>query len=261
MKIAVCIKQVPEAGSVKIDPETRRIDRANTYAVMNPYCESALETALRLKDQHGAEVIVITMGPPKAEAILRKALSCGADRAVLVSDPAFGGSDTLATSYILSLALKKLMPFDLLLFGRQAIDGDTGQVGPETAQLLELPILTLVRNIEPQEAGFRIDRLSDAGAERWNIQSPCALSVIKEDNELREPRFELRMPAKRAEIPRFGKAELNPDPGKIGLNGSPTQVVAFHAPEFSNERELLKGSVPEMVSALIDRLKKRGALT
>ncbi len=259
MKIVVCIKQVPEPGSVKIDPETGRIDRAGAYAVMNPYCESALETALRLKDAGGAEITVITMGPPKAEAILRKALSCGADRAVLVADPAFGGSDAFATSYILSLALKTL-DFDLLLFGRQAVDGDTGQVGPETAAMLDLPVLTYVRAIEPAAGGFEVECISDAGTERWKIEMPCALTVIKEDNELRAPLFERRMPAKAAEIPVLGKAALHPDPERIGLAGSPTQVAAVSAPLFQNESEMLRGSVPEMVSALIGRLEKRGAL-
>lgn len=255
MKIVVCIKQVPEQGNVKVDPETHRIDRAKVHAVMNPYDESALETALRLKDEYGAEITVVTMGVPKAESVLRKALSCGADKAVLVSDPAFGGSDTLATSYTLSLALKQL-EFDLLLFGRQAIDGDTGQVGCQVAQLLDLPILTFARNIEPIEDGFKVECVS----ETWKIESPCALTVIKEDNELRAPLFELRMPAKQAKIPILGKTELNPDPAKIGRSGSPTWVRELNVPFFGNKREMLRGSVPEMVSVLIDRLEQRGAL-
>lgn len=259
MKIAVCIKQVPEKGGMRVDPETGRIDRAAGYAVMNPYDESALETALRLKDAFGAEITVVSMGPPQAESILRKALSCGADHAVLVSDPAFGGSDALATSYILSLALKSI-DFDLLLFGRQAIDGDTGQVGPETACLLDLPILTFVRSVKPMAGGFEVECISDAGITCWTIQTPCALTVVKENNELREPRFELRMPARRAVIPILGKSELKPQAERIGLEGSPSRVVALERPPVENECEMLTGSTPGMVAVLIERLKNRGAL-
>ena len=259
MKIVVCIKQVPEPGAVKMDSETHRIDRAQAHALMNPYCESALETALRLKEEFGAEISVITMGAPKAETILRKALSCGADHAVLISDPAFGGADAWSTSYTLALALKG-MEFDLLLFGRQAIDGDTGQVGPETAQMLGLPVQTFVRSIKPVDDGFEIERISDQGTSCWKISSPCALTVIKEDNELRAPLFERRMSAKKAAIPVWGKEELNPDPAKIGQAGSPTRVVELHAPAHGGERKIFKGTVPGMVSSLIDSLEKRGVL-
>ncbi|MDZ8119791.1 electron transfer flavoprotein subunit beta/FixA family protein [Pontiella agarivorans] len=259
MKIIVCIKQVPEQGRIRVDPKTGGVDRGDGYAVMNPYDESALETALRLKDVFDAEITVVSMGPPQAEAILRKSLSCGADHAFLISDPAFGGSDALATSYILSLALKTL-DFDLLLFGRQAIDGDTGQVGPETACLLDLPVLTCARSIKPVSGGFEVECISDSGSQCWNIQSPCALTVIKENNELREPHFELRMSAKRAVIPILGRAELKPEAGRVGVSGSPTRVVALNRLSVENEGEMLTGSVPEMVAVLIDRLEKRGAL-
>ncbi len=260
MNIVVCIKQVPEPGSIKIDSETHRIDRENLYAVMNPFDESALETALRLKETYGGHITVISMGPPKAESMLRKALSCGADKAVLISDSDFGGSDAFATSYILSLALRKLEPFQLLLFGRQATDGDTGQVGPETAQQLDLPVLTFVRDIKLCDTGFIVERISDAGTERWTIQSPCALTVIKENNELRTPLFDRRMSAKSEEIQVLGEKELNPDTGKIGLAGSPTRVVELKAPAWVSASEILEGTVPEKVSALIENLKKRGVL-
>jgi len=260
MNIVVCIKQVPEAGSIKIDSETHRVDRENLYAVMNPFDESALETALRLKETYGGHITVVTMGPLKAASMLRKALSCGADQAVLISDPAFGGSDAFATSYILSLALKKLGAFQLLLFGRQATDGDTGQVGPETAEQLDLPVLTFVRDIKPCDTGFIVERISDAGTEHWTIESPCALTVIKENNELRTPLFERRMSAKSEEIQIFGKKELSPDLGKIGQAGSPTRVVELKASSFIKAPEILEGTVPEKVSALIENLEKRGVL-
>ncbi|HEX9715060.1 MAG TPA: electron transfer flavoprotein subunit beta/FixA family protein, partial [Desulfurivibrionaceae bacterium] len=141
MKIIVCVKQVPDAKDVRLDPKTNTLSREGVQAIMNPYDRHALEEAVRLKEQHGGTVTVLSMGPPQAEEMLREAVSCGADEAVLVSDRAFAGADTWATTYTLSQAIKKIDDFDLILCGKQAIDGDTAQVGPGLAERLDIPFV------------------------------------------------------------------------------------------------------------------------
>lgn len=259
MKIVVCIKQVPDSDKVTIDRETNRLNRAGVPAIINPFDENALELALRLKDANpGTTVTAVTMGPPQAEAVLRDAMAVGADEGILLTGREFGGADTWATGYTISLAIRKLGPVDLVLFGKQATDGDTAQVGPGIANNLGLPCLTYAKSAEVlDEKTFKVVRTTEDGYEEWEIQRPCALTVVKEAGELRLPNLRLKMKAKKAPITTWGVADLEPNPDFIGLKGSPTRVTKVFAPPVKTGRLVLSGTPAEQVQALIGRLTER----
>lgn len=260
MNIVVCIKQVPDTDKVAVDPETNRLNRAGVPSIINPFDEHALEMALQLKDAHGGKVTVVSMGPPQAEAALRSALAHGADEAILLSDRKFGGADTWATSYTISLGIRKIGAVDLVLFGKQAIDGDTAQVGPGVAHFLDLPVLTYVRSVEVTGQTFKVIRMIEGGHEVWDIDKPCALTVVKEAKPLRMPTLKNRMASKTADIPVWGFDELLPDEEKIGLAGSPTKVSRVFSPSAKLSQEILSGETADMVTELIKRLKERNVL-
>jgi electron transfer flavoprotein beta subunit len=261
MHIVVCIKQVPDSDKVTIDRETNRLNRTGVPSIINPFDENALEMALRLKDQHGGKVTVLSMGPPQAEEALRTALAHGADDAILVSDRKFGGADTWATSYTLTLALKKLTePVDLILFGKQAIDGDTAQVGPGVAHFYGVPMITYAKSCEATERGFRVHQVTDRGYNVWEVEKPAALTVVKEAPALRMPSLKKKMAAKKAEIPVWGAEQLQPDESKIGLAGSPTKVSKVFAPPVKVDKEILSGEPAEMVKELIFKLREKKVL-
>ncbi len=260
MQIVVCIKQVPDSDKVSIDRETNRLNRTGVPSIINPFDENALEMALQLRDQHGGKVTVITMGPPQAEEALRAALAVGADDAALITDRHFAGSDTWATSYTLSLAVKKTGTPDLVLFGKQAIDGDTAQVGPGVAHFLDLPIITMVRKLEVKEDHFLATQVTEDGYHLWRVDRPAACSVVKEANTLRMPSLKKKMAAKKAVIPTWTAADLNADPEKVGLKGSPTKVVKIFAPPVKVNKEIISGDVPDMVDCLLRKMKERKIL-
>jgi electron transfer flavoprotein beta subunit len=258
MHIIVCLKQVPDARQVKLDPETHTLIRTGVESIINPYDMYALEEGLRIKDRQGGRVTVLTMGPPQAEAVLREAISYGADEAVLLSDRAFAGADTWATTYTLARGIEKIGPFDLILCGKQAVDGDTAQVGPGLAERLSLPYAAWVRKIEALENGLiRVQRLMDDGYDRLELVLPALLTVVKEINEPRVPSLKGKMRAKSQKIPLYGAAELGADPQLTGLAGSYTQVIRVFAPERSREREWLTGSVENQVGQLLHKLSGR----
>ncbi|MDE7101233.1 MAG: electron transfer flavoprotein subunit beta/FixA family protein, partial [Bacteroidales bacterium] len=185
MNIVVCIKQVPDTTEIKLDPVKGTLIRDGVPSIMNPDDKGGLEFALQLKDQYGAHVTVITMGPPQADAILREAFAMGADRAILLTDRAFAGADTLATSHALSAALKKL-EYDLIIAGRQAIDGDTAQVGPETAELLDLPQVSYVEGIEfDGKNTLQVRKQTEEGYQILEVPTPCLLTVLASANKAR----------------------------------------------------------------------------
>lgn len=255
MKIIVCIKQVPDAKDVRLDPVTNTLAREGVQSIMNPYDQYALEEAVRLKEAGGGEVVVITMGPPQAEVILRQAISCGADSAVLVSDRAFAGADTWATAYTLEHAIKKIGDFDLILCGKQAIDGDTAQVGPGLATRLDIPYLTCVQKIRETTAkGLVAERMMDDGFDVVAVDYPALLTVVKDINEPRVPSIKGKMKAKKAEIARFSAEAIGADPACIGLPGSPTKVVNVFPPLARSERSVLTGTLDEQIAQLVDKL-------
>lgn len=255
MKIIVCVKQVPDAKDVRLDPITNTLAREGVQSIMNPYDQYALEEAVRLKEKCGGEVVVITMGPPQAEEILREAISCGADSAVLISDRSFAGADTWATAYTLEHALKIIGSFDLILCGKQAIDGDTAQVGPGLATRLGIPYMTCVQKIrEATESGLIAERMMDDGFDVVAVDYPALLSVVKDINEPRVPSIKGKMKAKKAEIVKFNAQTIEADPACIGLPGSPTKVVNVFPPLARGERSVLTGTLDEQINQLVEKL-------
>lgn len=256
MKIAVCVKQVPDAKDVRLDPKTNTLAREGVESIMNPYDQHALEEAVRLKEQLGGEVTVITMGPPQAEAILRLAISCGADEAVLVSDRAFAGADTWATAYTLGKALQKIGSFDLILCGKQAIDGDTAQVGPGLAMRMDIPYLTCIQKIKSADNEKIVaERMMDDGHDVVEVCYPALLTVVKDINEPRVPSLKGKMKAKKVEITKLSAEDIGAEPACIGLPGSPTQVVKVFPPEPRGERAVFSGTLDEQIDQLVDKLQ------
>lgn len=255
MKIIVCIKQVPDAKDVRLDPVTNTLAREGVQSIMNPYDQHALEEAVRLKETYGGEVTVVTMGPPQAEEMLRQAISCGADQAVLVSDRAFAGADTWATAYTLAKAISHIGGADLILCGKQAIDGDTAQVGPGLAIRLDLPFMTCVQKIRSCDAqAIVVERMMDDGYDVVQSSLPAVVTVVKNINEPRVPSLKGKMRAKSAPISRLTAAEIGADASCIGLAGSPTQVSKVFPPPARGQRTVLTGSLDEQIVQLVDLL-------
>jgi len=256
MNIVVCVKQVPDTKDVRLDPETNTMAREGVESIMNPYDRHALEEAVCLKEAHGGTVTVLSMGPPQAADVLRESISCGADRGVLVSDRGFAGADTWATSYTLARAIDTIGGADLILCGKQAIDGDTAQVGPGLAARMNLPYVTCVQ--KTREAGddfITVERMMDDGYDVVRLPLPALLTVVKDINEPRVPSLKGKMRAKKATIETLTAEDIGADPNCIGLAGSPTQVVKVFSPEARGDREIFTGSVDEQVQQLVDRLR------
>ncbi|MDD2499279.1 MAG: electron transfer flavoprotein subunit beta/FixA family protein [Geobacter sp.] len=238
MLIVACIKQVPDTTQVKIDPVTNTLVREGIPFIMNPYDTHAMEAALQLKDQFGCRVAVLSMGPPNAEATLRKALSAGVDRAILLSDRVFGGADTLATSKVLAAAIAKLNdevePVGLVICGKQTIDGDTAQVGPGIAVRLGYQQLTLVDKVEELDLINKklvVSRKLEGRHERVQAPLPSMLTVVRELNRPRYPTVPMRLAAATAEVEVWDNGVLQLDPQTIGLKGSPTWVSKIFSPQ------------------------------
>jgi electron transfer flavoprotein beta subunit len=259
MNICVCLKQVPGTTEVKIDPQTNTLIRQGIENIINPFDTYALEEGVRLKEKHGGKVTVITMGPPQAEAALREAISLGADEAVLLSDRAFAGADTWATSYTLSRAIAKLKDYDLIICGRQTIDGDTGQVGPELAEMLGIPFIAYVSHIEEiKEKYLRVTRMVEEGHEVMETTLPAVITVAKEINVPRLPSLRGIMKSKSAAIATWGIKELGVDAAMVGLAGSSTQVIKVFFPQRVHQAEMLSGTLEQQVEMLVDRLRQAG---
>ncbi len=256
MNIVVCIKQVPGSAEVKIDPVTNTLVREGVESIVNPFDTYAVEEAVRIKERYGGQVTVITMGPPQAEAALRETISLGADQAILLSDRAFAGADTLATSYVLSKALDKIGDYDLVVCGKQTLDGDTGQVGPGLAERLQIPFVAYVSKVEEVVDGrMRVNRLIEEGHEVIEMPLPGVISVTKEINVPRLPSLRGQMKAKSLEIPAWGAEDLDVEMDRVGLAGSPTRVMRVFRPERTRRAEVLQGTLEEQLEQLVDRLR------
>lgn len=260
MQIVVSIKQVPDTTEIRIDPKTNTLIRQGVPAIVNPYDLHAVEEAIRLRDRFGGRVTVISMGPPPAKAALKKCIALGADEAILLSDRVFGGSDTLATSYVLSQAITRLRDengLDLVLCGKQAIDGDTAQVGPGIARRLGLQQLTYVEAIEdidPVQGTITVRRHLDDGSEIVRTKLPAMITVVKEINDIRHAGLKHLMRASRYEIPVWTSVELEVDPKKVGLKGSPTSVARSFVPQPRGGGELINGTPEEAARDAVSRL-------
>ncbi len=256
MHIIVCIKQVPETTDVRINPETNTLMREGVESIVNPFDTYAIEEALRLKEKLCAKVTALSMGPPQAEKALREAISMGVDEGVLISDRAFAGSDTWATSYTMAMAIRKMGTADIILCGKQASDGDTAQVGPGIATHLEIPQITYTRKIEEvNETEITAERLLEGGYEVIKAPLPCLLTVVKEINEPRLPSLKGKMAARKAEISTWGAADIEAEPSKLGLEGSPTKVVKVFSPPPRGGGEVFKGETSETVPQLVEKLR------
>ena len=265
MHVVVCIKQVPDTTNVRINPKTNTLMREGVESIVNPFDEYALEEGLRLKDAVGAKVTVVTMGPPQAAIVLREALARGADDAFLVSSRAFGGADTLATSYTLSMAIRKAcgdkIP-DLVLFGKQAIDGDTAQVGPGVSEFLGVPLVTYVKELAATGKGrYRVVSVMDDGEHEIEGAFPCVMTVLKEASAPRFAPLAGWRAAAKAEIAVLDEKALAADPIRIGLTGSPTKVVTIFPPPTKGGGEKVDvrgGDASAGAQAIVAFLQKKG---
>lgn len=246
MNILVCVKQVPDTTAIKIDPVKNTLIREGVAAILNPFDGYALEAAARIKDKNpDTKIVVVSMGPEQAKAVLKEALSIAADKAYLVSGRAFGGSDTLATSYILSEAVKKIEEeegkFDAVFCGKQAIDGDTAQVGPELATYLGLPQVTYALETELEGDLLKVEKETEDGKQIVGVKLPCLVTFTKPSFDPRYPTIKRKMAANRAEIPVLGEeAFQDMDKSKIGLGGSPTKVKKTFVPPVKSSGMIIK---------------------
>ncbi len=268
MHILVCIKQVPDSAQIRINPVTQTIMRQGVPTIINPYDLFSLEEALRLRDSFGGEVTVLTMGPPMAADSLRKTLAIGADRAVLLTDRSFAGSDTLATSYALAQAIRKIGELfgkpDLVFAGKQTIDGDTAQVGPGVAKRLDLLQLTYVAKIvecDPDKRQIIVERRSEGGVHVLKTRLPCLITMMEGSNVVRRGAMKDALRAARAEIVTWSAKDAGiEDIAKCGLKGSPTVVKKVFAPPPRSERAILVepgDTASQAAESLIDTLFKR----
>ena len=256
MNIVVCIKQVPDTTEIKLDPVTGTMIREGVPSIMNPDDKSGLEMALELKDKYEANVTVITMGLPQADAILREAMAMGADRAILLTDRKLAGADTLATSNALAGALRTL-DFDLLITGRQAIDGDTAQVGPQVAEHLGLPQVSYVENLEFDGTTFTLKKWLEDGYQIVEVESPCVITVLSSANQPRYMRMRGIMEAYKREVEVWGCDKIDVDESKLGLKGSPTRVAKSFTKGVKGSGEKFEVSEAEAVEIIINKLKEK----
>ena len=256
MNIVVCLKQVPDTTSVKIDPQTNTLIRQGIKNTVNPFDTYALEEGVRTKERYGGKVTAISMGPPQAEEVVREAISTGADEAILLSDSAFAGADTWATAYTLAKAIKRIKEYDLIICGRQTVDGDTGQVGPELAEMLRIPFGSYISKIEKIDSGhIHIQRMAEGGHEVIEMPLPAVITVVKGINTPRLPSLRGMMKAKSAIVPVWTAQELGVDKNSVGSAGSFTKVVKIFFPQRTRRCEILQGDTETQLECLVNKLR------
>jgi electron transfer flavoprotein beta subunit len=255
MNIVVCVKQVPGTTEIRIDPETNTLVREGVESIINPFDAYAIEEGVRLRELHGGRVTAVSMGPPQAEEALRETISLGVDEAILISDRAFAGSDTWATAYVLSRAIAMIAEYDLIICGRQTLDGDTGQVGPELSEMLAIPFVAYVSKIEEvTDGGIRVQRMVEEGYEVIEATLPAVITVVKEINVPRLPSLRGSMKAKTAQVPVWTAEDINAEPDRAGIAGSPTRVVKIFFPQRTQASEMLEGGPDQQVEQLVEKL-------
>lgn len=258
MKVIVCVKQVPDTNEVKIDPVKGTLIRDGVPSILNPDDANALEEALALKDKYDdVHVTVLTMGPPQAQEMLRECLAMGADKAILLSDRGFAGADTWATSNTLAAAVRKIGDYDIIFAGRQAIDGDTAQVGPQLAERINVPQITYVQDFQINGDEITVQRQLEDGYEVIKVQKPVLLTAIKELNKPRYMSVKGIYEAFNQDITVWSLNELDVEKHEVGLDASPTKVFRSFTPEPKGKGVMLKGSVKEMVEQLVVNLKQK----
>ncbi len=261
MHIVVCIKQVPDTAEVRIDPERGTLIREGVQSILNPLDAHAIEAAVGLREQIGGRVTALSMGPPQAEAAVREAVARGCDEGVLLSDRAFAGADTWATSYTLACAVRRMEEVRLVLCGKQAVDGDTAQVGPGLATFLGWPQATYVRRIvQAGEDHLVVERLTDRGDETLRLPLPAVLTVLKDLNRPRLPSLVGQMQARRCLVPVWGTGEVDGGAEHFGLKGSPTRVVKIGTPPPRGDCTVWRGEPQHSAARLADALAERGLI-
>ena len=256
MNIVVCVKQVPDTTVVKIDPKTGTLIRDGVPSIINPEDKHALEAALQLKEAHGGKVTVVSMGLPMAKAALREALCMGADEAILLTDRALGGADTLATSKSLAGVIKKL-DYDIVFAGRQAIDGDTAQVGPEIAEHLNIPQVTYVQDVKVEGDSLIVNRALEDGHQIVEVKTPCLLTAIETLNEPRYMNVSNIFATNDNDIKVMSADDIDVDKSELGLKGSPTKVKKSMTKEVKGAGELVKEGPKEAAAYLLGKLKEK----
>ncbi|MCT4619736.1 MAG: electron transfer flavoprotein subunit beta [Marinisporobacter sp.] len=258
MKVIVCVKQVPDTNEVRIDPVKGTLIRDGVPSILNPDDANALEEALALKDKYDdVHVTVLTMGPPQADEMLKECLAMGADDSILVSDRAFAGADTWATSNTLAAAIRKVGEYDIIFAGRQAIDGDTAQVGPQIAERLGLTQITYVQDFQVEGEEIKVQRQLEDGYEVIKVKAPVLLTAIKELNEPRYMSVEGIYDACKQETTVWSLADLDVEKHEVGLDASPTKVFRSFTPEPKGKGVMLEGTTKEMVEKLVVNLKQK----
>lgn len=257
MNIAVCIKQVPDTPCIRMDKERMRLIREGVESIINPLDAVALDAALALKQREGGKVVALSMGPPQSEEALREALAAGADEAILISDPRFAGADTLATSHTLAQAISRLTPFpDLVLCGRQSIDSDTGHVGPQIAEELDLPQACGVLELHREEGSLMIRQVSDGFLNTIRIALPALVTVSPQLSFPRHLPFrDIQRAFSESSVTRWGLAELGLEEDEVGLRGSATKVLRLYRPPPKQRGEVVTGSSQELVERLLHTLE------
>lgn len=255
MKIIVCIKQVPDTAHVKLDPVTHTLRREGVAAVINPFDLFALEAGLRLREAVGGSIHVLTMGPPQAAEAIKEAIGYGVDEGLLLSDRAFAGADTWATTAALAAGVRQMGGAELIICGKQAVDGDTAQVGPGLAQRLKIPHVAFVKGWRECAADHLVlERQMDEGFDVVRLALPGLITVVREVGEPRPPSLKGKMRAKKYEVPRAAAAELGLGEDQVGLAGSFTQVVEVFAPPAAGDRQMIQAPPEEAGRLVIERL-------
>ncbi len=259
-KIIVGIKGVPKPGTVKVDPETYTLKRESMDLILNPYDRYALEMAVQLKEKYKSEVVVISMGPFNVIPILKQAYALGADKMILISDKLFAGSDTLGTSYVLARAIEKISPFSIILMGVKSIDSETSQVGPETASFLNIPSITFVKEIFKENDHWIVIRETDYGEEEVEVEGPFLATVSTSLNYVRPPSLKRILEVKNREPLFWNAQDLKVEEEKVGLKGSPTQVVSVEEKKVEAKGIIIEDEPKVLVEKLIDLLKEKGII-
>ena len=266
MNICVCVKQVPDTAEIRINPETHTLIRTGVPSIVNPFDTYALEAAVRLREKLGGRVIVLSMGPPQAAEAVRSCLAVGADEGYLISGRSFGGSDTLATSYILSEAIRTVekregLKFDLILAGKQAVDGDTAQVPPEIAEHLGLPQVTYALDMEEKDGELRIKRDCDNGYDIISVKLPAVVTVVRLPYEPRYPSIGPWLAAKKHTIQILTEKELDTvDLTRCGLKGSPTKVKKSYTPERQKQGTILSNIPADQAAGQVAALLRQAGI-
>ena len=262
VEIIVCVKQIPTVRTLSIDPRAGALKRESVPGVINQEDLCALEEALLLKEKHGGKVTALSMGPPQAEIMLREALAMGVNRAILLCDRAFAGSDTLATSHVLAQAIRKLGNYDLILCGKQTADGSTGQVGPELAELLDLPQVTSTQRLEVSLQRVVAERTLDSSLQLVETRLPALITVTRSINKPRPVSVDaIIIACREMEVTVWKADDLGIEKSSVGLLGSATRMAsACPSPPKKRAGEMLEGTTGEVVKMLLERLRKQGVI-